>query len=327
MLASTRSCFVLAPLVLLLALGPSGCGGTANDFSKKPTTEVPDNGPVDTNQTKSIRVANFNTKNFFNDVIDGETADIRATEPESTPTTEAYQQKLALVAGVLAELDADVVVMQEVENEAVLADLVAQPALQDKGKGAYTTTLLMPGNDPRGIDIGIISRFAFTETVTHKDDKIGFGNEGFSRDCAEVHLDFNSRELVLLGVHYRSQAGEDKPEKRLAEAKYTRKIADDLALTNPRAGIVILGDFNDTPGSPPIDAIQNGKPPYTNAVSLLPQADRWTVSFSASGKQIYDDQWANPVLSGFRDASSVQVIHGRSDVSDHAPVAVTYAVK
>jgi uncharacterized protein len=322
MRASTSLPAVLAPFVPVifgLSVALVACGGTDNDFSKKPTTEDPDNGPVDTNLTKPLRIGNYNTRNFFNDVIDGETDALQLVEPENTLSTADYQKKLADVSGVLAELDADVVVLAEIENEAVLKDLIAQPALG----GAYATTVLVPGNDPRGIDIGVISRFPIANVVSHKEQKIGFNNEGFSRDCLEVHIDFNSRDIVLLGIHFRSQS-DDKPEKRLAEAVTTRQIADSLALASPRAGIVVLGDFNDTPGSAPIDAIEKGEPPYTDAVSLLPAADAWTVSFS--GKEIFDDQWVNPIMAGFRDASSVTVIHGRTDVSDHAPVAVTYQI-
>ena len=61
-------------------------------------------------------------------------------------------------------------------------------------------------------------------------------------------------------------------------------------------------------------------------MSLLPASDAWTVSFGGK-KEIFDDQWAHPTMAKFRDAASVQVIHGRSDVSDHAPVAVTYQIQ
>lgn len=327
MRASTSLSALLAPfapaLFGLAILGSTGaltaCGGTDNDFSKKPPVEDTDNGPVDTIATKPLRVGNYNTRNFFNDVIDGETAALQAVEPENTLSTADYQKKLGDVSGALAELDADIVVLQEIENEAVLKDLIAQPALG----GKFTETVLVPGNDPRGIDIGVISRFPVANVVTHKDMKIGFNNESFSRDCLEVHVDFNSRDIVLLGIHFRSQS-DDKPEKRLAEATTARKIADDIALASPRSAILVLGDFNDTPGSAAINAIENGDPAYTDAVRLLPASDAWTVNFS--GKEIFDDQWANPVMAGFRDEASVTVLHNYTNVSDHAPVAVTYQV-
>lgn len=329
---ASRSLVVLAPFVLAFgALASFGCGGTDNDFSKKPTVEDPDNGPVDTNQTKSIRIANYNAKNFFNDVVDGETQELQEAEATDMPTTAAYQKKLGDVADVLSGLDADVVVLQEVENEAVLNDLVKQPALVGAGK-TYKAISIVQGNDPRGIDVGVISRFPLTEVVSHKADKIGFENQGFSRDCVEVHLDFNSRELILLGIHFRSQIDSDSANadaKRLAEAVYTRKIADTLALTSPRAGILILGDFNDYPGQAPMKAIAGSDPKtaFTSAVLQLPEPEQYTVTFAASGKRIYDDQWANPIMTGFRDAASVTLVRDRTDVSDHSPVAVTYVVK
>ena len=324
---ASKTLVVLAPFALTFLLG-LGCGGTDNDFSKKPSVKSEDNGPVDTVQTKSIRLANYNTKNFFNDVVDGETEKIKESEALELPTTAEYKKKLVNLAEVLAGLDADIVVMQEVENEAVLADLVKQPALVGEGK-TYTTIALVSGNDPRGIDVGVISRFPLTETVSHKDEKF-FQGQGYSRDCLEVHVDFNSRQLILLGIHFRSQKSSDAVDadaKRLAEALHTRALVDSLALTSPRAGIVVLGDFNDYPGQPPMLALEGDNPKLTSAVSLLPAKEAYTVTFSASGKKIYDDQWSNPIMSGFRDSASVTVVHGRADVSDHSPVAVTYVVK
>lgn len=327
---ASRSLVVLAPFVFLVATAQSfGCA-TDNDFSKKPTVEDPDNGPVDTNQTKSIRIANYNTRNFFNDVIDGETPALQEAEATDLPSPAAYQQKLADVADVLAGLDADVVVLQEVENEAVLADLVKQPKLVGAGK-TYKAISLVQGNDPRGIDVGVISRFPLTDVVSHKDERF-YEGQGFSRDCVEAHVDFNSREIILLGIHFRSQIdsqGSDADKKRLAEAQQTRKIADSLAMTSPRAGILVLGDFNDYTDQPPMKVIQgdpDSKTAYTSAAGLLPESQRYTLTFNGD-KRIYDDQWANPIMTGFRDAASVTVVHGRSDVSDHAPLAVTYVVK
>ena len=311
----------VASLAWVLGLAAGGCGGTDNDFSEKPKAVIPeDNGPVDTKQSKSIRIGNYNTRNFFNDVIDGETPKLQEAEKVDLPSPAAYAAKLAAVAGVLRDLDADVVLLQEVENLAVLHNLIAEPALG----GRFKEARLIPANDPRGIDVGVISRLPIASAITHQEEKIGFENESYSRDCLEVHVDFNSRDIVLLGIHFRSQK-DDKPEKRLAEAKYTRRIADGIAIGDPRAGILILGDFNDTPGSAPINAIANGTVPFTNAVSLLPAPDAWTVSFGQ--REIFDDQWVNPIMDRFRDASSVTVLHGHTDVSDHAPVAVTYVVQ
>lgn len=302
--------------------GSSGSGGDGGSGSGGGGGEGPTGTP--------LVVLNWNVRSLWNDEDDSD------AKGEEVLSTAAYEKKLALVGAVLKELDPDVAVLQEVENEGVLARLN-----DDFLSGAYVDASVVESNDLRGVHIAALSKVPFDEIVSHKDDQFTALTPGgptykYTRDCVELHLTVAERKLVLLGVHFRSKGPPDDADKRLAEAQHTRAIADGLAKDDPDAGILVLGDFNDLPGSPPYQAVLGtGEDAYTNAPLLIPSEDRWT--FDYQGKlELIDHQMANPVLAEMLDEKTVRIRHG-DDVacdpadpecaSDHAPLVATYRIR
>ncbi|MCC6646471.1 MAG: endonuclease/exonuclease/phosphatase family protein [Polyangiaceae bacterium] len=291
--------------------GGAGLGGRAGGAPVVPT-----------------RIATFNTENLFNDKIDGEPW--VQGEADSTPTPAQYQTKLASVAKILALTKADVIALQEVENQAVLDALAARPEL---GK-SFPTRVLVPGNDPRGIDVALLSIYPTVEVISHKDELFtGSTSMGetykFSRDCLEVHLAVDGVRLALLVSHFKAKTS-DNPAKRLAEAQRTRAIADGVMAKYPNAAVIILGDFNDFPGSPPVDALQGAAPAlFSSSALTLPPGDAWTASYNGQAR-LHDDHRVNPLLDAARVPGSVVILHDAmlpkelAGTSDHAPVAATY---
>ena len=309
-------CLVVASAVLVAACQPgsdnpdnptgghSGTGGSGG-------TELPDPLP--------LVVCNWNVHNFVNDVNEN-----LAPQEEVDPGWPAHR---VATGNVLAAINADVVVLQEVEHVGVLQDLVELEL-----DGAYPYVTVIDGNDPRGIDVGVLSKVPLEQVVTHRDDS--FTVEGtaspayhYARDALEVHITFNGRPIVLFGVHFKAKENDD-PAKRLAEAQHTRVLADAITAAAPGTGILILGDFNDTPGSPPYQAtIGSGGDLYSNAADSVAQADRW--SFDYQGKlELVDQQMANPLMAERLVPSSVRILHDPEvdPASDHDPVVATYLI-
>jgi energy-coupling factor transporter ATP-binding protein EcfA2 len=191
----------------------------------------------------ALRIANWNVHNFFDDKKDS---------TEDVVSQGEYEAHVSDVGTVLAAEDPDIVVFAEVENTRVL------DAIGEKMGGGYTATLL-EGNDPRLVHIGVLSRVPLTDVVSHKDDEFAqIGEQAplytYVRDCLEVHLTFAGKEIVLLGVHFRSKGQPDAnppvpddANRRAAEAEHTRQIANTLTAADPALGLVVLGDFNDLP--------------------------------------------------------------------------------
>ena len=272
-----------------------------------------------------LRVVSWNVHDLFDNIAGN--CDC-AYEPLPPPTANEYDQKIASVAGVLSKLDGDVLMLQEVENEGVLDKLASSSAL---ASSQYQYRHVLPGNDPRGINIAFMSRYPTTGAFSHKDDQ--FTREDnpsevyrYTRDALEVHMQHRGKHLVFLGVHFKAKSNPDDPDKRLAEAQYTRKLADNLLNSDPSCYVFVLGDFNDTTGSPPFLAVQNGMngPPYVDAAGFAPAADQYTYIYSGQ-HQLIDHLFASSSAALRLDKSTVAITHG-SLPSDHAPVSATFQV-
>lgn len=281
---------------------------------------------------KPLKVLNWNLHNMF------DTQDDPAFADDFALTTAEYNEKLSQIGALLTELDPDIAILPEVESQAILDELNA-----DHLGGAYTTAITET-NDFRGLDIGVLSKVPIVDLVSHKDDSfkrldlVGGQLYKYSRDCVEIHVNYNGREVVLLGVHYRSKGNgmveTDDKDKRMAEAQHTRAIADDLAKADPGRAILILGDFNDVPGSPPVvwtlqgDPANDPKIPFAAASDSLMDADKYTFVYN-DVEELIDHQMASPLLAPMLDGTSVLVRHG-DDVaaaSDHFPMMATYQIE
>lgn len=274
-----------------------------------------------------LSIVDWNTHNFFDNKKNP------ATPGEILLSTNDYTTKRKTIGAALKSLDADIVVLAEVENLAILDDLN-----QSELGGAYANRTLIEGNDPRGIDIGVLAKSAPDSVVSHKDDVFVLaGTNGpqyhFARDCLELHFTVNQREIVLLGVHLKAKSPTDDKDKRLAEGQHVRKIADELHAKSPGAGILVLGDFNDTPDSPPLAAVAGAAPDlYVDSANAVPLGNRYSYDYQGA-LQLIDHQMANPRLAALLDPASVTLVHAAKVdddskyASDHSPLKATYLVR
>lgn len=319
----------IAALLVPLCLAAIGCPGTEQDFSV-PTQDAEPGPPdaatdIEAGPPQPVKVMTWNVKNLFNDKKDSPEVAV-ADETVLSPTE--YQAKLTAIASVVGGVKPDVLMLQEVENQNVVNDLAAK-------LGGYPHRAITQGNDPRGIDVAVLSALPVQIGPSHKDEYFKASTDPtqtfkFARDVLEVHLTVNGRHLALLGIHFKAEDGDPKSGlKRVAEAEQTRKIGTGIRLADPTAAIVVMGDFNSTPGSDPMNALA-GIAPFllSSATEALPAADRYSVTFGGS-PQLYDDQYCDPVAKSLLDVASVQIVHGGSvnAASDHDPVVAVYGVR
>ncbi|AUX29537.1 MULTISPECIES: endonuclease/exonuclease/phosphatase family protein [Sorangium] len=294
--------------------GSGGHGAGGSDGDAGPVDPPPEAAP--------LSIVTWNTKDFFNDREDTEGGG------EIVLSAAEYREKREAIAAVIEELDPDVAVLQEVEHLSVLKDLN-----RIELGGAYPHAALVEAYDPRGIDVGALSKIPFDKVVSHRDDRFTLrGTSGpvytFARDCLELHLTRGGREVILLGVHFKAKSAPDDPDRRLAEAQHTRAIADALAAERPTAVIAVLGDFNDVPGSPPVEAVAGAGPgAFEDVAAAARPADQWTYDFRGQ-LELIDHQMVNPLLWPMLDPRSIRIPHGPSieDASDHAPIFSAYRI-
>ncbi|MFE6741959.1 endonuclease/exonuclease/phosphatase family protein [Streptomyces tubercidicus] len=152
-------------------------------------------------------------------------------------------------ARVIAEVNADILLTVEVEDRLTLHRFNKQVLAGQFDVEPYPFNMLIDGNDIRGIDVGIFSRHPITSIRSHIFDKKG-SLEIFSRDCPEFEIDIDGEPLWLLGNHFKSKLGGGGADKRKLQGERVAQLY--RAALKRSAHVVVAGDLNDTPGSPPL---------------------------------------------------------------------------
>lgn len=122
----------------------------------------------------TIRVATFNCENLFARFkfeagINPATASANGFTVNETKFDFLNEVEKALTARAIRAVNADVIALQEVDNHDVLKRFRTQ-RLQGMG---YTHTMLVDANDPRHIDVAILSRFPIVAARPHQHLKSG----------------------------------------------------------------------------------------------------------------------------------------------------------
>ncbi len=175
-------------------------------------------------------------------------------DDEFTPTgekkwnTERYFKKLNSLAKVIEGLGFPTLIgLSEVENNAVLKDLVARPLLKNYNYGIVH----YDSPDMRGIDVAFLYQKKHFEVLNSDKIRIPFPDEiekGYtSRDILEINGKLSGQPLNLFINHWPSRRGglEASQPKRVHVANYLKNRVDEIAKKNPEANIIITGDFND----------------------------------------------------------------------------------
>ncbi|HXH17470.1 MAG TPA: endonuclease/exonuclease/phosphatase family protein, partial [Chitinophagales bacterium] len=110
------------------------------------------------------------------------------------------ERERTLTAQAIRATGADIIGLQEVEN------LDTLKAFRSQFLKHYPFQYLIDGNDPRLIDVGVLSKMEARALATHQFDKKGT-TKIFSRDCLEIEYALNGSPLTLFINHFKSMMG------------------------------------------------------------------------------------------------------------------------
>jgi endonuclease/exonuclease/phosphatase family metal-dependent hydrolase len=284
------------------------------------------------------RIASFNVEFMF----DGEGDEGQADFPWKGDPALAREHRDEIGRAVRA-LDADVVLMPEVENLGVLQMLVDE-SLADMGYTAH----LVPGQDSfTGQNLGLLSRFP-VDTLGRTDERTAVGvtdrQYGVSKNVW-ARMTIDGTPVTVIGVHFLAQP--DNPERRPqreAQAEVIRRLVEREIAAGRE--VVVLGDFNDNDdrvldrrGSVPISNVlatikragEGDADDLVNVIGDVPQAMRFTNLYDRNNDDVVgpDDLSAidhillSPALyARVRDVRYVHA-HDPFEVTDHFPIVVT----
>ncbi len=285
-----------------------------------------------------LRIGTFNTEFLF-DGLDNEG---QASFPWKGDPVLARAHRDS-IARVIRALDADVLMLEEVENAETLEMLVGE-SLADLGYKVY----FVKGQDNfTGQDVGLLSRLPIEE-VGRTDERVQVGTTrqqyGVSKNLW-ARLDLGGIPTTLIGVHFLARPDDvERKPRREAQAEVIRRLVVE-EMSAGRA-VAVLGDFNDfdddTPdraGSVPISNVlatikQAGPGPaddLRNAAAEVPQKDRYTSFWDRNRNDIIDPGefssldhlLLSPRLYASLRAVHFVHLHDPRVVSDHFPIVVT----
>ena len=311
---------VLAPV---LALGLAACvvedDTTAGPASGLPTVDagegqggeasgtVPDaQGAAPFDPPQSLTIATYNVENLF-DLVDDPSHD----EGECTPGPATWNagrlaDRMGRMAKTFTELNADIISVNEVENEAVLGLL--RDAIADAGGPHYAYMAVANSRDPRGIKPSVLSRYPITRSlgrpINRSHDCLATedgrpvtldGSEPEARPIFQVEINVDADpepDLILLANHWKAKGRTSYPcddtEHRLRSGLQLGELMRQMAVDQPNQDVIALGDFNAFEFEPPL------KDGLGGSLDLDADADiynAWADAGVTAAHQSNDNRW------------------------------------
>jgi exonuclease III len=214
-------------------------------------------------------IAFYNLENLF-DIVDDtlkldESSPIMAIKENRAAI---YQLKLNNMAKVLSEIGVKeaknspvIIGVSEIENYAVLEDLVKTSFLKDKQYGI----IHYDSPDIRGIDVALLYQTNLFKPIYHETFELRLWNEeGFriyTRDQLLVSGYLDDELIHIIVNHWPSRlGGEAKSRSKREKAAFLNtQIITKIKETDPNPKIILMGDLNDDPTNSSLENILKTK--------------------------------------------------------------------
>ncbi|EJN31872.1 metal-dependent hydrolase [Pseudomonas sp. GM78] len=160
---------------------------------------------------------------------------------------------------VIEAVNPDILICVEVENRPTLQRFNEQVLGATFGRG-FPHVMVIDGNDARGIDVGLLSRYPIIGIRSHVDDEFE-GKRIFSRDCPEYVLQLPSgKQLVVCPNHFKSKRGGDDEQAKARRLVQGVRVSEIVRSIEEQISPFVLvgGDLNDTPDSVAVSPLIGG---------------------------------------------------------------------
>ncbi len=273
---------------------------------------------------ETLTVATYNVENYVaaNRVVEG-------VYREGYPKPEAAK---AALRAVIKALDADVIALQEIGPRPYLEEL--RRDLKSEGCDYPHVEWLEAADAER--HVAVLSRKPFKAVTRHTDLAFGyFGKEErVKRGLLEVRVAAAGGEVALFVVHLKSRYTDraDDLESARRRAGEAEAVRDRVLRIFPepeaaKARFMIVGDFNDAPGSRPLRALSaRGKTTIAEVLSAVDsRGETWTHFYRKEDSYSRVDYvLVSPALKPAVVGGAATIFDGACvrEASDHRPVVV-----
>lgn len=211
-------------------------------------------------------VAFYNLENLFDTINDPTKFDEASPMMElKTNRQNIYKKKVRNMARVISDIGFDVtnnspaiIGVSEVENRAVLDDLVNDSLLLKKDYGIIHYS----SPDARGIDVALLYQKELFIPISSSSHELRLYDDTaqkrvYTRDQLLVSGNLDGEYVHIIVNHWPSRSGgEARSEpKRIAAGKLTKRLVDSLQTIDPYAKVFIMGDLNDNPTNTSVKTI------------------------------------------------------------------------
>jgi endonuclease/exonuclease/phosphatase family metal-dependent hydrolase len=247
----------------------------------------------------SLRLATFNCENLFARFkfkanVNPQSALIDGWLPNTTFFVINDEVSKRLTGDAIKATNADVIALQEVESHATLRKFRKEYL---GGISKYKYSILVDGNDPRLIDVAVLSKYPIERVDTHIhewDDELNWYM--FPRDCLECEIILPENKSIRLFVnHFKSMLDMEDPcngrrntrDNRLHQSKKVKDIVQH-EFPGGDGNFAVLGDFNDyletdQQGETGIKSLVNWAK-VENVVNRKTPAERWTHYYNGNSQ-------------------------------------------
>lgn len=288
-----------------------------------------------------LTIATFNLSNLFDASDDPAVDDELLSAPE-------YQRRLYKHAMTIraALSEPAVLAVQEVENAAILHDLVADP---DVIRASYQA-LVVDSPDSRGLDVGLmvrpdqawpleyaawqgctalvdglgpdgngdLSNPANTPTCDLNGDGVLDGNRLFSRPPLAVRLRLEQahppgqprKEIWVIVAHLKSKVEDTATQpftqpRRIEQARFIADLAGQLGSQHPGLEQFVLGDLNDAPTSPALQALlEDG---FQDISAQISRPSRYTYNYQGISQSLDYILWRPLGVLGLQSIAAMHI--------------------
>lgn len=165
------------------------------------------------------------------------------------------EENRVATALTIRKADPDTIFLQEVENMISLKAFHDRYLRRISGR-QYPHMMLVEANDPRGINVAVLSRYKINSSTSHQEiekditypDGTVRRERVFRRDCLEVEIKKDSNIIPVFLCHFKSMIGGRSETRHIreAEAATVKEIIENRFGTDPSGNYwIILGDLND----------------------------------------------------------------------------------
>lgn len=192
----------------------------------------------------TVSFACWNTQTFFDAEVDGTEYD--EFKNLSKWSKEKYMTRLGRLCEVMTTLNADVFVLEEIENKSVVQDIANRLAGSDWNKNNTWRYACFAKDEGAAIGCALFSKYEITGVRTHsvcvKNLRI---NQPSMRPIIEVTLNVDGKVMTVFVNHWKSKLGDENTDiwRDWQEFSCANKVADCILDDSARI-CVLCGDFN-----------------------------------------------------------------------------------